>query len=53
MENVNKVSYEHYLKELCSLPNNFCSFPTEMTKMSLRELTHATVEGEKNTGRGG
>jgi len=29
--------------EFCSLPNCFCSFPNEMTKMPLRELTHASV----------
>jgi len=29
--------------EFCSLPNTFCSFPTEIPKILMRELTHASV----------
>jgi len=38
-----KVSEYELLLEFCSLSNIFCSFPTEMTIMSLHELTHASV----------
>lgn len=30
--------------ELCYLPNTFCSFPTEISKILLRKLTHARVK---------
>ena len=29
--------------ELCSSPNTFCSFPTKILKLPLRELSHASV----------
>jgi len=35
------------LYEFCSLPNSFCSLPTEMTKMFLCELTHSSVNFKK------
>ena len=34
----------HLIKEFCSLPNSSCSLPTEILKIPLRELTHASVK---------
>jgi len=31
-------------QEVCFLPNTFCLFPTEIPKVPLRELTHASVK---------
>jgi len=36
------IQVEDY-EEFYSLSNRNCSLPTEMTKMSMRELTHASV----------
>ena len=38
---LNSKSSDSMLKELCSVPIIFCSFPTEISKMPLHELTHA------------
>jgi len=35
--------WSELIKEFCSLPNSFFSFPSELTKIPLRELTHAEL----------
>jgi len=42
--NLNKI--ENHIVS-CSLPKQFCSFPNEMTKILLRDLSHASVNLKK------
>ena len=42
--NPNYPKQRGWIIEFWSLPNTFCSFPTEIPKIHLRELTHASVK---------